>query len=603
MVDEPRSVPPPPPAPSGNAPSTPTETPPSTWRRFARRWLKRLGITVVVVGLLCVALLAWAEHRTSKPEFCGSCHIMEPYYKSWHADAHGGKLEVACVDCHYAPGEQGTVKSKLRGLSQVASYVSGRYGTSRPRAHVDNRSCMTSKCHGDMQFMDKELLVGTVRFTHANHLRLYEQKQEATRRDLDELTQSLQQLVGKEHFSQLEEAAQQAIPAKLRQERLAKLAEEWSAKVDTQQLVKYSQLLDREVRLAQLADLQCTNCHSYAAPDSKPLAGKAHHFTVKTTSCYTCHFTNESFNTGTGSCLLCHSLPTKEIPVHKELSPAEGAKLQSPELAKRPVRMNHEEILKRKVNCIACHADVASENSTVTRRDCERCHDRPEYFERWRDPPSLTLVKFYHSSHVPGQRAKCLDCHSEIHHQLVQGLTEAGQPRFLSSVMSDCAHCHPNQHAEQIQLLSGAGGKGVPKADPNLMFGSRTNCFGCHTREASTAHGGVALRGAVSGCVACHGDKHAETLQKWQKTLTVLTADADEAYGQAQRQLEKAKDIAPEARRKAADLLAAARSDLNLVKRGNGVHNFMYAMDLLDSVTRRCQQAKALLTPEERPKP
>lgn len=484
MPDQPRSGGPVPPQPAGaGAP------PPSRWRRRLRRWLTRLGITALVLVVIGVALTAVAEHRTSKPEFCGSCHIMEPYYASWHADFHGGKLEVACVDCHYAPGERTTFHAKLRGLSQVASYFSGRYGTSRPRARVDNHSCLTSKCHGDQAFMDKPIPVGTVKFTHANHLRLHVDKQRATEAELKGLSQVLEQLLGQEHFGQFAEAAREAVPAQARDDRLVQLVRDWGANVEPAQLSTFARLQHRQVRIAQLADLQCTNCHSYVAPnpEAKPGTGRAHHFTVKTTTCYTCHFTNEAFNTGTASCLLCHTLPTKEIPVHQELATAADPKLQAPGLTKEPIRMDHQAILKRKVNCIACHADVASENSTVTRRDCERCHDRPEYFRQWKEPPSVDLVKLYHDSHVLEQRAKCLDCHSEIHHQLVRGATGSGQPKFLSSVMSDCAHCHPNHHLEQIELLTGTGGKGVPKAEPNLMFGSRTNCFGCHTKETMMA--------------------------------------------------------------------------------------------------------------------
>lgn len=593
MADTPRSDPVPP------APGTP----PPPRRSRLRRWSIRIGIAVVVFLLLSVAVLGFTEHETSKPEFCGSCHIMEQYYESWHADLHGGKLDIACVECHYAPGEQNTVKAKMRGLSQVASYFSGRYGTSRPRAHVDNRSCLTSKCHGDMQFMDKDILVGTVRFKHANHLRGQDEKRTVNQNDLKNLEDQLRKDVGKEHFGDLEAAAQQALPAKDRQQRLTSLVEDLGREVKPEQLVKFAQLLDRDVRLAQLTDLQCTNCHSYVAPDPKAPTGAAHHFTVKKTSCYTCHFTNESFNAGTGSCLLCHSLPTKDILVHKELTPPENALLKTPELTKQPIRMNHQTILDRKVNCIACHADIANDTSQVTRRDCARCHDRPNYYERWKDTPTLEDVKYFHAAHVPEQRAKCLDCHSEIHHQLVRGTSPSGQSGFLSFVASDCMHCHPNQHAEQIELLGGTGGKGGAKGDPNLMFGSRTNCFGCHVKEATTAHGGVAMRGAVTGCVSCHGDKHNDTLQKWQKTITVLLSDANDAYQRAKGQLDKAKTLSPEGRRKAEELLANARSNLELVKRGNGVHNFMYAMDLLDSVTRLCQQAQSVITKESSPKP
>ena len=156
-------------------------------RRFWLRWLKRLAITSGVLLLLGGALLALAEYQTSKPEFCGSCHVMKPYYESWQADLHGGK-GVACIECHYAPGERTTIGAKLRGLSQVSSYVSGRYGKSRPRAHVDNQSCLTSNCHGDKRFMDKEIpLTSTVKFVHAKHLRLDKETREETEQKLKEI--------------------------------------------------------------------------------------------------------------------------------------------------------------------------------------------------------------------------------------------------------------------------------------------------------------------------------------------------------------------------------------------------------------------------------
>ncbi len=426
---------------------TPSTLPPGKWRRSTLRWAKRIVITAVLLVLVTVIGLVLADRKTSQPEFCGSCHIMQPYYESWHADVHGRKLGVACIECHYAPGERETFLAKLRGLSQVTSYLSGRYGASRPRAHVDNRSCMTSKCHGDMAFMDKELPLGTVKFVHAKHLQFDKKKQETKEKELEDLTQTLRQLAGQERFGKLEEAAFEAVPAKVQMDRLTKMVGDWNVKVETSQLEKFSQLHHWQVRVAQLADLQCTNCHSYGAPEKNPLHGleggqrlkakvhAANHFSVKTTTCFTCHFNNVSFNTGTASCLLCHTLPTKEILVHKEMGPEKGGVLKPPEFAKQLVKMDHQMIAQRKVDCIACHADVATENALVTRRDCEHCHDRPEYFQKWKQPVPLDLVKHYHAVHVPEQRAKCLDCHSEIHHQLVRGVSPAAQPPSLSSVL------------------------------------------------------------------------------------------------------------------------------------------------------------------------
>src|SRR5688572_1209922 len=86
-----------------------TPPPPPARRSFWGRWLKRLAVTAAVLIVIGGALLVVAEHKTSQPEFCGSCHIMEDYYQSWGKDIHGTKLNVACVECHYAPGERTTV--------------------------------------------------------------------------------------------------------------------------------------------------------------------------------------------------------------------------------------------------------------------------------------------------------------------------------------------------------------------------------------------------------------------------------------------------------------------------------------------------------------
>lgn len=575
-----------------------------------RRWLKRAALTVTAVVVLSAVLVAVAEHKTAKPQFCASCHIMTPYYESWQKDMHGGKLEVACVECHYAPGERTTIKAQLRGLSQVASYVSGRYGSSRPRPHVDNRSCLTSKCHGDLAFMDKEIAISdTVKFVHAKHLRSNAAEHETLAKGLKDLTESLGKRLDGARLDRLQQVAQECVPAQERNQRMAALVNEAGAKIDQRELTELANYYHMDLRLSQLTNLQCTDCHSYGGSDRATslvalgdLVSPSHHFSVKKTACFTCHFTNEGFNTGTGACLKCHTLPNKPIPVHPELTPQASAKLKTPELAKQTVRMDHQAILQRKVDCVACHADVARENSTVTERDCQRCHDRPEFFKDWQQPVSLDLAKKYHALHVPTERAKCMDCHSEIHHQLARGSAAHGEPKFLATVMADCAACHPNHHAAQVELLSGTGGVGVPKGDPNMMFGMRTNCLGCHTSHVAT-QGGTAVRAAVSGCIACHGERYAKTFKQWQEGLASSLSDADDAYKQASKALTKAKEIPPQVRTKVTTTLAGARADLQLVKTGHGVHNVMYSLQLLDSVTQRCQDVVATLAKESKRKP
>lgn len=575
--------------PSPTAPQTSGDPP----RRRLKRWLVRLGLVTTGFALLGGVGVGVTEHYTSQPGFCASCHIMEPYYESWQKDRHGEHLEVACVECHYAPGEATTFKAKFRGLSQVMSYWSGRYGATRPRAYVAQASCMTSRCHGDEKFMDKPLQLGTVGFVHAKHLKRTAEQEEAFEARLTELTGQLADRLGEQRFAGLREVARQAGPAEQRYDAMMALCRTWDIELERPLLVEYSQLEHRSVRIEQLENLQCVDCHSYSARWSEfPGHQREHHFQVTGSACYTCHFNNESFNTGTAECMLCHTPPKKDITVHEQLSESVRQRLGADGLGREAIRMDHSEIVARRVDCRACHADVIRGDAAVTRRDCERCHDQPRFFADWQEPFSLDLVARYHELHVPQQRAKCLDCHSEIKHKLIESeeplLEESG---VLSSALGDCARCHPNQHREQLALLLGRGGETVPHSDPNMMFGARTNCYGCHT-ELEEIEGQQVMLATRSACVACHDEQYAQTFEQWKLALQLTLSDAEQAYEQARQRLAESSAIPAEARAQAERLLAAAEADLRLVKRGKGVHNITYALSLLDGVTAHCREAE-----------
>jgi hypothetical protein len=355
------------------------------------------------------------------------------------------------------------------------------------------------------------------------------------------------------------------------------------------------QLEHRKVRIAQLHSLQCVDCHANSSQSSDSAdKGGQHHFQVQKSSCYTCHFNNQAFNTGTAECMRCHTPPQKSITVHDELRKEVREKLSSPALGQKAVRMDHSEIVARKVDCRSCHADVVVGDSVVTRRDCERCHDQPGVFADWKTHLTTDLVVHYHQVHVPQQRAKCLDCHSQIQHQLAASGDQLAETGFLSTAMADCTHCHSNQHQDVLKLLVGRGGETVPKSDPNMMFGSRTNCYGCHNERDKT-DGKDVLVATKRACVSCHGEQYLETFEQWKQSMEISLKEAQEAFKKAHDTLVKATTAPSEARAKAEGLLAGAKADLSLLLRGNGVHNITYALQLLDGVSARCgEAAKAL---------
>ena len=69
-------------------------------------------ITLIVLGVLIIVglIAAWVmflppfrvAEQFAEPEFCASCHVMEPQYEAWQASSHN-HLE-SCNDCHRLDG-------------------------------------------------------------------------------------------------------------------------------------------------------------------------------------------------------------------------------------------------------------------------------------------------------------------------------------------------------------------------------------------------------------------------------------------------------------------------------------------------------------------
>lgn len=119
-------------------------------------------MAVVLLAIFSVV----AVEVTSQPSFCNSCHIMNPFYKSWKASSHA---EVNCLDCHLQPGFTGYIKGKINGLAQAVDCGVGRVGT-KPSAAIVDRSCLRADCHSNQQLISKDLDYGTVKFSHRNHV-------------------------------------------------------------------------------------------------------------------------------------------------------------------------------------------------------------------------------------------------------------------------------------------------------------------------------------------------------------------------------------------------------------------------------------------------
>lgn len=577
---------------------------PAPKKRSRMKLLVLAGLGLLVFA---AASIGGAEYYTSRPNFCGSCHVMDPYFDSWSHDIHGKKAGVLCVECHYAPGEQHTIHAKFRGLSQAASYFSGRYGAGRPRAHVNNGSCLTSECHGDGngtrladEHMNKSLLIGvprtetrliaglpteverkpTVRFMHAKH-QLIDERVTLNQRDLAVVTDRLRRSLPPDHFSKIEAAVRSVKDAALRQADLTALLRQLGHDALSADAAELMRLEHMRIRLAQLADLNCAACHTYDA-------GGSNHFRVDTTTCFTCHFTHQEFNRDTGECLKCHEPPTRQIVVH---APVAGTSTTSAAGA----LMDHQDIVARGIDCASCHADVIQGQATVSARDCTHCHDQQKFIEEFEARTTHT-VEEYHRVHVGGQHARCTDCHRVIHHALIEPEFVGSRAEFLKPVVDDCQHCHPSHHREQVELLMGVGGAGIDRPMPNAMFGSRMNCRACHSESGNDFKGDPLVKATEDTCLKCHGDDYRTVFQQWRGEIASQLAEARAALQRVDDRIKaigvRAQSLPPRVR----DGIENARTNIRLIETGNGVHNRTYAVSLLDLAARDLDAALAELS-------
>src|SRR6476646_219390 len=68
--------------------------------RFSRIIPTKWGWCLIAFFMFAAGSAGFAEY-SMQPDFCRSCHIMEPYYEAWHQSTHKG---VACTMCHFEPG-------------------------------------------------------------------------------------------------------------------------------------------------------------------------------------------------------------------------------------------------------------------------------------------------------------------------------------------------------------------------------------------------------------------------------------------------------------------------------------------------------------------
>jgi predicted CXXCH cytochrome family protein len=125
-----------------------------------------LRIATLAAGLMLgfgLIAMIFMVQVSSTPTFCGTCHIMQPYYQSWKHSKHN---QVACVECHISPGLTSEIRKKYEAVSMVVKYVTNTYSTN-PWAEVDDAACL--RCH-ERRLLEGRVVFHGVVFDHRPHL-------------------------------------------------------------------------------------------------------------------------------------------------------------------------------------------------------------------------------------------------------------------------------------------------------------------------------------------------------------------------------------------------------------------------------------------------
>ncbi len=388
--------------------------------RLRRRWVIFIIGTVLLMG----ALIFTAEYSTSRPSFCGSCHIMDSYHETWEKSEHAEE-GVTCVDCHYPPGEQHTLKAKFKGLGQLFSYL----GTTATKVHkaafVNDASCSASGCHptepdseagawltNTLEFVTYARVDGTeatVSFVHEVHF-----AKENWMEGQEKHCSICHRHETSEHHMEVSERTcnlchfkNVALNEKQSKCSLCHVIPEKPFRDDASdgdELITHQILEERGVACAGchlqhvrgtgvMREQRCLECHEYDqatmkdAYDAELMHEK--HVAAQTANCFSCHEVIQHgrppedfdhFDAALSDCKACHATPHQNKRLLISGTGGEGID--------KPMPIKHHDV---QMGCLACHiVDAVDEKGRgkkiATASVCVNCHTEKEglLIEKWK---------------------------------------------------------------------------------------------------------------------------------------------------------------------------------------------------------------------------
>ncbi len=389
-------------------------------------------------------LVAWGgtEYYTAQSSFCGgSCHTMTEQYEAWQANYHHESnnpdgMQAECVDCHFLPGEHGSLKAKYEGLRHLAAYLYDRDAPLPIRPVIKDGACLQSGCHNRETVAQKEIqYTDKIRFKHEVHF---------TEKALDghEITCDTCHFKTseKKHFE---------VPAeicflchlKLKKPTLdiveADVGEFKQISYENRPSIDFNQGASR-----------CDICHTIPtrslqgqldaddpASTKKPIT----HQTIQESgvACEGCHFEVvkgsgeiETGNVVANGCLTCHN------------------RSQTLAATARDRDLMHDKHVPNKADCFDCHTVIEHQNRTdhldFVRNDCQLCHVDQHKYQRLLLSGTPVDAEISGAPHLMFKvNTNCMGCH------LKKTLSRGHDVRTASG--DTCAACHTEQHKKMLE--------------------------------------------------------------------------------------------------------------------------------------------------------
>jgi cytochrome c nitrite reductase small subunit len=116
---------------------------------MSRKRIFIIGALLAVVVLGGVGAVGfWQYHE--QPQFCATCHLMDPYLESWQTPGFGAQVHaeegLACLDCH-----EPTVQQQM---NELVVYLQGDFRDPLKERKFGNEFCFD--CHVDNEHTSYE---------------------------------------------------------------------------------------------------------------------------------------------------------------------------------------------------------------------------------------------------------------------------------------------------------------------------------------------------------------------------------------------------------------------------------------------------------------